>query len=1317
MEKQGNFFDLSRFTHSNVYKFCFFVCIGSNGEACRMDVFVYSRRHYTGMERMKLSKHILFVSLLTVLIFFIPFFWLKPGEMDLGGDSSRLYFYDPIAYLVSQSLYSVSHSGLGGENLSYFGIPFFLLLAGIKWLVTSPTILIGIFHGLNLSGGFVSCYLVVKELLKSEETSKQNRLIIESSGILAGLYYTFSPNPIGGWGYPLLPMNLIFLNPLLFFLLLRFFLTESMRYIFISLLITFLFSPNFSFIGAPTFFSFFPLAVLFLLIYIKVIKKNPIPLVKILFALILFVLIQAFHLLPQVASILTPGSVANETVFGNFGKFEWGLKYFLGTAPIIKVSNSILGLPQFGPHEIYYPLYAVFPLLMVMGLWRNKSRLYLLSGIFFLLTLFLITANITSIGFKLYVLAFRLPGFSMFRVFYGQWAWTHLFFSTVFIGLAIATVLPKLKMIQRYLLVGFIVVLFLVTSWSLISGKLTDTTHWQSKGIKSHAKMDPLYEEVLSYIRSLPADGKIVSFPLSGPGYQVLKGINAAAYEGPSTITYLAARNEFNGFQEFGVFGPSLLTAARERNYTMFRDILAMLNIKYIFYNEDPFIYTENYPGLPYEHVRDFFPDTQEGYKDFIKELGVKEIKSFGWKYHIYEIENSSYVPHIYIANKNVYWNDLIAINPHGPLSFYPEDKMVALYDDMNIYKKHQVMFDDVLIKARNTSTIFDFFKKKKEDKFVSPTISRKLSSPIYPLVILREKRDLMRYTSVDDAYIDRSIYFAEKRINELYELKNVPLLRNVASITELAKQWREPTIWEFTRFSEYNSWEVTLVRYQKAIETLVSKIDTANRSAYSGITSKVELKNYLKEHKVKLRTAIRQDSSLSADDRKYLSSLIERMFVDINSSLNLVLPDFSNIPYTVENPLPNGTYEVYINKDDIKNLNIELSLDGKKLTKTTSHVGEWLRFEDLTVEKPSLPIILSIKELPNLVSETHWKTAEHVSLDIFEAVNGQKSQQDIIKEDPATLSIRYNFLTDTSGFLRDIFVWEGDTIYAISFDYLTNDQNFSLVLHERGGTKTNRYNNDAYEETLRSKEWRKFSVAVLSAKNAESAFLQITKALDDVVDQDSIQTKKIEIKNLSVQKIYNPKVVLKTVSKSNTPSNPSIMFTQINPTKYVVNVRNATNPYTLVLSQEFNQKWKLFFPSREHDAKTVKGVFSRLIGTLLGTITKMIIPALAEEDSAIVASYANGAVQEGKHRTDFWNRDTFETWGQDPIAEATHLPVNGYANSWYIEPKDVSNQADYTLIIEMTPQKLFYGSLLISMGGLLLTVFLLCKSFMVIRK
>ncbi len=1253
----------------------------------------YGSGNLSTMERIKAFKYLLLPIIVTVLIFFIPFFWLKPGEMDLGGDNSRLYFYDPIAYLVSQSLYSVSHSGLGGENLSYFGIPFFLLLAFVKSLVHSPTILISIFHGLNLSIGFFSCYLVVKELLKrEEETTRQNELIIEASSILAGLYYTFSPNPIGWWGYQLLPMNVVFLNPLMFFLLLRFFLTGSMRYLLVSLLLTFFFSPNFSYIGAPTFFSFFPLAALFLLIYTKVIKKKPIPMVKIVIGILLFILLQAFHLIPQIVSILTPGSFANEFLFGAQGKLEWGLKYFVATAPSIKVSFAMFGLPQYTEPEFYWWIFILFPLLFVLGLLWNKSRLYLLSVILFLVTLFFVSANITHIGLKLYILAFRLPGFSMFRVFYGQWQWAYLFFYTLLVGQALATVMGKLKTIQRNLLIGFIVVLLITTSWPFISGKLTDTKLWQSKDIRSHITMDPAYGEVLGLIRSLPVDGKILSFPLNDHGYQVLKGENDAAYVGPSTITYLGARNEFTSNAELGDFGPSLLTALRERNYPMFRDILSVLNIKYIFYNEDPYIYLNNFPGFPYTEVRNFSPDTQEGYKEFIKNLGVKEIKTISGKYHIYELDDASYVPHIYTAKNIAYWNDFIMANFHDYLSFYPEDKRVALYDDINIFKKHQNMFDDIFLKARNTSTIFDFFKKKKEDKFVSPTISQKLSSLIYPLVVVKEKRDLARFSTINDVYIDRSIYFAEKRINELVRLEHIPLRGNVVSITELGSIWEEPKLWEFARYNEYNSWEITMVRYQSAIEKLIIDLEkAANQSAYSTITGKVELKSYLKKHKSELRTAIRQETLWGSEDRIYVSSLVERMFSDIYTKLNLQLPDFSNIPYSVEYPLEDGTYEVYVNKEDThtQNLDIKLSIDGQSLSQKSSEYDEWMRYEDVVVQDASsLPIILSIDKIPNLIAQTSWNVTElptYSSWSITEKTS-----------DPITLIIPYNFLENTSGVVRDIPQWEENSIYAISFDYRTYGRNFSTILYEQGGTKTNQYLSPLYEETFRSKEWKKLDIVVQSSKNAKSAYLQIVRTQDDYEDSGGNDVKKVEIKNLVVQKIYNPRILFKKVIPPKRPPNPSITFSMINPTKYKVSVRGAIGPYTLVLSQAFNQKWKLFIPNAQKHAKTVRGVFTRTAGQVLSTMTKRIVP---------------------NSKDSFWNADTFETWGYDPIAEATHLPVNGYANAWYISPENVGNVRDYELIIEMTSQKLFYGGLLISIGAFLLIIFLFIKSLLVIRK
>ena len=66
------------------------------------------------------------------------------------------------------------------------------------------------------------------------------------------------------------------------------------------------------------------------------------------------------------------------------------------------------------------------------------------------------------------------------------------------------------------------------------------------------------------------------------------------------------------------------------------------------------------------------------------------------------------------------------------------------------------------------------------------------------------------------------------------------------------------------------------------------------------------------------------------------------------------------------------------------------------------------------------------------------------------------------------------------------------------------------MILHERGGTKTNKFLNKTYEETFRSKEWKKLSTVVLSAKNAQSAYLQIVKAQDDYEDVDGTNIKRL---------------------------------------------------------------------------------------------------------------------------------------------------------------------------------------------------------------
>lgn len=1266
---------------------------------------------------MKVLKYALLPILISIIFFAIPFFWLKPGEMDLGGDSSRLYFYDPIRYLFGQSLFSISHSGFGGENQSYYAIPLFLLLALSKSFIHSSTLLISGFHGMSLSIAFISCYLIVKELLsKGRGEAPYRRGVVEAASILAGLFYNLSSIPIGEWGYVILTFSQVFLNPLTFFLLLRFFTTRNMRYMLALLLISVIFSPNFTFVGAPSFFAFYPLVFLFLFTYTKYIKHTPIPAKKLMVGIILFLLIQAFHLIPQIVSLLSPGSPIHEVVFSKAAKFDRGLGYFTAIASIIKVSLSWFSLPQLAKLNPFSWLFVVFPVLFVAGFIWNKRKVYLLSGIFLLIVQFFYTANITKIGFTLYVASFQIPGFSMFRNYYGQFQWAYLFFYAIFFGQALAIVLGKVKKWQAYGILSFLVILLVITSWPFINGTLTDTKHVGIKKIRTHIKMDPKYEEVLSYIRALPIDGKILSLPLTDAGYQALQGKEGGVYIGPSTITYLTNKNEFIGFEELGKFGQTFLDAARNKNYQGIKDMFAFFNIKYIFYNSDEYIYGDNFPGHPYGHVHEFLPESQDEYKSFIEHLGVERLADFGEKYHIYEIKNAEYFPHIYAAKRTAYLNN-DSINLHTLLSFYPQDKRVAIDNDTSNLKRNKDIFEDIFLTAQNKSQIFDFFKTKKIPKFVSPAISRKLSSPIYPLVVLREKIDIGGFPAVNDMYIERSIYFAEKRINELVQLGGIPLLSNVKSISELSGIWIEPKLWELARYSKYNSWEITLVRYQKAIEKLIDELEKPNQSDYSSTTNKAELKSILIEHKNKLSKAIREDSSKSIEEKKYLSNLAYKMLNDIFVRLNLSLPDDRFTQYEVGNPLRDGRYEMYVSKDDIKNLDITLSVDGKRVFPKTPQEGEWIRFDDVTVEnKPLFPINLTINKISNLVEQTKWKTAELTKWEVAgQATKLETIQQNETEKDLVTLTITYNFLGN--GLVRDIPEWAEDSIYIISFDYLTYNQNFSMAIYEKRGVKKKQYVSNTYKEALQSKEWKKFSTAILSKRDAQSAFLQITKDQDDIPDQNNDGSiKKIDIRNLSVVKIADPRIIFKKIVRSEKTVTPQIIFTKINPTKYKVVVRGAKDPYALVLSEQFNLNWKVFLPNGANEAKTLKGLFSRTLEKIITSIVRaknIVISSEASKEN--LTSHLNNDVIEGMHKNIFLDQNTFETFGQDPILEKTHLPVNGYANAWYISPEDVRNKKDYTLIIEMTSQKLFYGSLLVSLGGLLLLSFMLFRS--IIRK
>lgn len=617
--------------------------------------------------------------LVTGLLAVIPFFWLHIGEMDLGGDATRLYFYDPLSYLKNYSLYAVDPLGTGRVETHFYILPVMLFFLALKSIVQSPYLVITLFNSFKLVVGFLAVYAIIKEL--NETLGKEHNFRGELAGILAGLFYVFSRGMINQWNLAYLSHDQIFLNPLIFYLTLKYFLTHKKKYMWSILMVTFVFAHSFSWASAPSFFAFYPLAIIFLVLYVVCIRKLKLPWIGILLGLFIFFGLHLFHLLPAIKGLFDSGSILNRSIF-NKEVVESQLNYFFGVLGLASLSNNIL-LPSFIE---YLPLVSVGPFVVVLGfLIKKPKKTFLLTSIFFLITLYLLSAKVGNVGVKFYTLLFMyVPAFSMFRNFIFQWLSVFSFFYAILFGQALFLVLIRLS--KKYVILSCLTIglLFVISAWPFINGSLIIKVLYTAPKVKNAIIMDPKYEETISYIKSIPDDAKILTLPFSDYDYQVVHGTNNGAYMGVSSIAFLTGKKDFAGYATIAPFSESLMKLAKEKDYEKIKRMLGLLNIRYVFYNKDPLIYDTTLPTYPYGHVRTFFPNDQKGYGVFVNKLSSKKIFELG-QYAIYEIDNKNFLPHFYVPDALIAYNNNPSFHPYFesassffPSLLHPQDSHVA---------------------------------------------------------------------------------------------------------------------------------------------------------------------------------------------------------------------------------------------------------------------------------------------------------------------------------------------------------------------------------------------------------------------------------------------------------------------------------------------------------------------------------------------------------------------------------------------------------------------------------------------------------------
>jgi len=123
-----------------------------------------------------------------------------------------------------------------------------------------------------------------------------------------------------------------------------------------------------------------------------------------------------------------------------------------------------------------------------------------------------------------------------------------------------------------------------------------------------------------------------------------------------------------------------------------------------------------------------------------------------------------------------------------------------------------------------------------------------------------------------------------------------------------------------------------------------------------------------------------------------------------------------------------------------------------------------------------------------------------------------------------------------------------------------------------------------------------------------------------------------------------------------------TVEYKKVSPTKYILNVYNATGTFPLVFSESFHTEWKMYV--------------------------------------------RNNNLEDGSF---------YETWFRPQLVDRIHFVANGYANSWILNTKDLCRQPhlctlnndgtyNLSLVLEFKPQQYFYLGLLISGISIIVT-------------
>jgi hypothetical protein len=632
-----------------------------------------------------------------LLLFILPMRWFADDAFDACGDDPKMQFFDPQKYVENYSLYTwSSYNALSVSNLPHPNLKFSYLVLGVSRLGLNPAQSQKFFYGSILALGFLFVYLITKAIITQFATEKE---IYFWPALFAGIIYVFSPLvQASDWISRLSStIFIIFLLPAMLY----FFIKSVFKGKFIYLIPGALLSSIFAFaiyVPVPWAFSFILGVVIFLGSYLLIFKEKRLVTIKSLILYLILIsavniqsiIIMAHSLLNNSIPMLPTGSISSdmirqsqqfiENIASNFN----GLYSFFMMPSLDFMSLSSI-FKSFSLLKVNI-LFIAFPLMIFMAFISSskKEKKYLIAlAVPFLILFYFITVSITDLGTWLFAwIVSHVPGFIMFRNFYGKFPITFSFFYSVLLGCSLAAMFMKLKSpsIKKAVILCFFIML-IIYAWPLASGGIIGV----SPSVSIHEKLCPVIPQShLNAVERLSSEDnlrRVNIFPASFAQYMCFEGDNGQFYVAVPFIKILSGHDEMGGIWSY-------VTLTYPQMPVIVTDILNSYDIKTYskllwFFNVGYFYIYEN--TAP-EHAQMFlykYPYTPKLKKAILNNLDLRQIENYQGV-NLYEISYLKKPNHIQAGNMasvvdRVEWFSKliyseITLSNNNPIIIYKKD-------------------------------------------------------------------------------------------------------------------------------------------------------------------------------------------------------------------------------------------------------------------------------------------------------------------------------------------------------------------------------------------------------------------------------------------------------------------------------------------------------------------------------------------------------------------------------------------------------------------------------------------------------------------